>query len=54
MATTIFERLEKKIDRVVEKSQKEAEKKVMRQRITEMVRGLNFFEKMELHIKIGL
>ena len=51
---TIFQRLEKKIDKLVEKSQKEAEKKVMRQRITEMVRGMSFLEKLELHIKIGI
>lgn len=49
---TIFERLEKKIDNIGKKAEREAEKKVMRQRITEMVRGLNFFEKLELVIKI--
>jgi len=53
-STTIFQRLEKKIDNIGKKAEREAEKKVMRQRITEMVRGMDFWQKLELHIKIGL
>jgi len=52
MSTTIFERLEKKIDNIGKKTEKAAEKKVMHQRISEMVRGMSVFEKLELVIKI--
>jgi hypothetical protein len=52
--TTIFQRLEKKIDDIGEKAQKDAEKKVRRERIMEMARAMDFWEKLELHIKIGL
>ena len=49
---TIFQRLEKKIDSLGEKVQREAEKKIMHQRITEMVRGKSIWEKIELIVKI--
>ena len=52
MATTIFQRLENKLDKLEKKVEKRVEKKIMHQRISEMVRGLNFFEKLELTIKI--
>ena len=50
--STIFERLENKLDRMEKKVEKRLEKKIMHQRITEMVRGMNFFEKLELVMKI--
>lgn len=53
-STTIFQRLEKKIDTIGKKATKEAEKKVRRERVMEMARTMNFWEKIELHIKIGL
>ena len=52
--STIFERLENKLDRMEKKVEKRVEKKIMHQRITEMVKGLNFFEKLELAMKIFL
>jgi hypothetical protein len=52
--STIFERLEKKLDNMEKKVEKRVEKKIMHQRITEMVRGMNIWEKLELHIKIGI
>ena len=50
--TTIFERLEKKLDNLEKKASKQAEKKIMHQRITEMVRGMNVWERLELMNKI--
>ena len=49
---TIFERLEDKIDKIGLKAQREAEKKVRRERIMEMARAMDFWEKMELTIKL--
>ena len=56
---TIFERVEDnqekiidKIDTLEVKAERKAEKKVMRQRITEMVRGMSLWEKIELTIKL--
>jgi hypothetical protein len=49
---TIFQRLEKKIDNIGRKAEREAEKKVRRERILEMAREMNFFEKIKLIIKI--
>jgi hypothetical protein len=49
---TIFERLENKIDHLGDKAQKEAEKKVRRERILEMARTMDFWEKVKLVIKI--
>ena len=54
MATTIFQRLESKLDKLEKKTEKRVEKKIMHQRITEMVKGLNIFEKLELAMKIFL
>lgn len=45
-------KLERKFDTLEEKAAKEAEKKIMRQRITVMVAGLNFWERLELALKI--
>ncbi len=50
--STIFQRLENKIDRIGQKAEREAEKKVRRERIVEMARSMNFFEKTKLVIKI--
>lgn len=52
--TTIFQRLEKKIDEITIKAQKEAEKKVRRERIMEMARNMSFLEKIQLILKILL
>jgi hypothetical protein len=51
---TIEQRIEKKLDHIETKLEKEAEKKAKRQRVIEMVRGMSFWDKLELHIKIGL
>ena len=50
--STIYERLENKLDKLENKAQREAEKKVRRERIMEMARGMNFWEKIQLVIKI--
>jgi hypothetical protein len=50
--STIYQRIERRLDTLEKKAQKKAEKEVMRKRITEMVRGMNFFERLELVIKI--
>ena len=52
--TTIYEKIDKKLENLEKKAEKQAEKKIMKQRIGEMVRGLNFFEKLELGLKIFL
>lgn len=49
-----IKRLEKKIDTLEEKATKKAEKDAKRQRISEMVRGMSFFERVELVLKIFL
>ena len=50
--STIFERLEKKLDKLENKAQREAEKKVRRERIIEMAREMDIWEKIKLIIKI--
>ena len=50
--STIFERLEKKLDKLENKAQREAEKKVRRERIIEMAREMDIWEKLQLIIKI--
>jgi len=52
MGTTIFQRLEDKIDNLEKKAEREAEKKVRRKRIMEMARGMDIWEKLQLIIKI--
>lgn len=49
---TIFQRIEKKLDGLEKNAERKAEKKIMHQRISEMVRGKSFLEKVELVIKI--
>lgn len=49
---TIFERLEKKLNSLEEKAVRKAEKNAKRQRIAEMVRGMNVWERLELAVKI--
>lgn len=49
---TIWQRVEKKLDRLETNAVKKAERKVMHQRVSEMVRGMNFWDKCELTIKI--
>jgi len=51
---TIFQRLETKIDNLQKKAEKQAERKIMKQRISVMVSGLNFWERCELVMKIFL
>lgn len=51
-STTIFQRLEKKLDNLETKAVKEAEKKVRRERILEMARTMDMWEKIKLIIKI--
>ena len=50
--STIFERLEKKLDKLENKAEREAEKKVRRERIIEMAREMDIWEKLQLIIKI--
>ncbi len=52
MSTTIFQRLEKKLDRLKEDAVKKAEKNIRHERIMEMAREMDFFEKIKLIIKI--
>ena len=52
MSKTIFQRLENKIDNMGKKAEREAEKKVRRERIMEMARGMDIWEKIQLVIKI--
>jgi len=52
MPTTIWQRLENKIDNIGKKAEREAEKKVRRERIMEMARSMDFWEKVQLIIKI--
>ena len=52
MPTTIFQRLENKLDNLEKKAEKRAEKKIIHQRLTEMFRGKSFLEKLEGVIKI--
>lgn len=54
MSTTIWQRLENKLDGLKEDAVKKAEKNVRHERIMEMSREMDFFEKVKLHIKIGL
>ena len=58
-STTIFERLEdnqeeikKKLNVLEEKAERKAERKVRRERIIEMARNMDFFEKAKLIIKL--
>jgi hypothetical protein len=44
--------LENKIDNIGKKAEREAEKKVRRERIMEMARSMGFWEKVQLIIKI--
>jgi len=50
--STIFQRLENKIDKIGLKAQREAEKKVRRERIMEMAREMDIWEKIQLILKI--
>ena len=52
MPTTIWQRLENKIDNIGKKAEREAEKKVRRERIMEMASSMGFWEKVQLIIKI--
>lgn len=52
MGTTIWQRLENKIDNMGKKAVREAEKKVRRERIMEMAREMDIWEKIKLIIKI--
>lgn len=49
---TIYQRIERKLDILESKAVKKAEEAAKRQRITEMVRGMDFWERLELVIKI--
>ena len=51
---TIFERLENKIDKIGLKAQKDAEKKVRREKFMEAARSMDFWEKVELTMKLWL
>ena len=50
--STIFQRLEDKIDSLGKKAEREAEKKVRRERVMEMAREMDIWEKLQLIIKI--
>ena len=50
--STIFERLENKLNNLEKKAEREAEKKVRRERIIEMAREMDIWEKIKLIIKI--
>ena len=52
MATKVLESINSKLKNLEKKAEKAAEKKIMHQRITELARGMNFFEKLELISKI--
>jgi hypothetical protein len=52
MGTTIFQRLEKKLDNMGKKAEREAEKRVRHERIIEMARGMDIWEKLKLITKI--
>ena len=54
MATKILESINSKLKNLEKRAEKAAEKKVRYERIMEMARTMNLFEKLELHIKIGL
>jgi len=50
--STIYERLENKLNKLENKAERRAEKKVRRERIMEMARGMDIWEKIQLVIKI--
>jgi hypothetical protein len=50
--STIFERLESKLDRLEKNAERRAEKRVRRERIIEMARGMDIWEKLKLITKI--
>ena len=52
METKVLESINSKLKNLEKKAEKTAERKIMHQRISEMVRGMNFFEKLELISKI--
>ena len=52
MPTTIWQRLENKIDNIGKKAKREAEKKVRHEKITEMAGKMDIWEKIKLIIKL--